>query len=159
MSLKNLISENNIILDCDYKTKEEVIKALIKKLYEEGSVTSEEGFYKAVMEREKLSPTGLEEGLAIPHGKSEHVKRARVAVARLKNSLDTWESIDESNEVKLIFLIAIPKKEAGTTHIDILTKLSTSFMEEGFIEKLRNSKTTKDLLNIIYNIDKKEEKK
>ncbi|MGL4687087.1 MAG: fructose-specific PTS transporter subunit EIIC, partial [Fusobacteriaceae bacterium] len=157
MSLKKLISENNIILDCDYKTKEEVIRELVKKLSEEGTVTSEEEFYKVVMEREKLSPTGLEEGLAIPHGKSEYVKTARVAIARLKTPLEDWESIDETNKVKLVFLIAIPKKEEGTTHIDILTKLSTSFMEEGFIEKLQNSKTKEELLEVIYNVEKKEE--
>ncbi|MGL6063808.1 MAG: PTS fructose transporter subunit IIABC [Fusobacteriaceae bacterium] len=157
MSLKKLISEDSIILDCDYKTKEEVIRGLVNKLYEERAVTSKEEFYKVVMEREKLSPTGLEEGLAIPHGKSEYVKTARIAVARLKTSLEDWESIDEANKVKLVFLIAIPKKEEGTTHIDILTRLSTSFMEEGFIEKLQNSKTKEEFLEVIYNVEKKGE--
>ncbi|MFJ5760783.1 PTS sugar transporter subunit IIA [Neobacillus sp. NPDC093182] len=52
---------------------------------------TEEQFYKAVMDRGKLSPTGFEGGLAIPHGKSSTVKEATFAVVTLKSPLKTWE--------------------------------------------------------------------
>lgn len=153
MNFKNLVNENLVLLNLDLKDKKDIIKVLVDKLYDNGRITSKEIFYKTVMERELSSPIGLEEGLAIPHGKDECVKEASIAIARLKNPISTWESVDEDNEVNLVFLIAIPKKEEGSSHIEILSKLTTSFMKEGFIQDLQNSQTTKDLLNIVYSIE------
>ncbi|WP_330112079.1 fructose-specific PTS transporter subunit EIIC [Cetobacterium somerae] len=153
MNFKNLVNENLVLLNLDLKDKKDIIKVLVDKLYDNGRITSKEIFYKTVMERELSSPTGLEEGLAIPHGKDECVKEASIAIARLKNPISTWESVDEDNEVNLVFLIAIPKKEEGSSHIEILSKLTTSFMKEGFIQDLQNSQTTKELLNIVYSIE------
>jgi len=149
MNLTNLTNENLIILDLEAKSKVDAIEKLVDRLDCEGVLKSKEEFLSAVLEREKVSPTGLEEGLAIPHGKSDAVKKAAFAVARLNNPIEDWESIDEDNEVTLVFLIAIPKAEQGSTHIEVLTELTTSFMREGFIENLQNAKTPKDLIAIL----------
>lgn len=159
MKFENLLNENLIVLDLDLQKKEEIIGKLVEKLYENGGVTSKESFFKAVMKRESISPTGLEEGLAIPHGKDESVIRPMIAVARLKQAIKTWESVDEDNEVNMIFLIAIPKKEEGDSHIEVLSKLTTSFMKEGFISKLQEAKTKKEMLDIIYSVEENEEEK
>lgn len=159
MKFENLLNENLIVLDLDLQKKEEIIGKLVEKLYENGGVTSKESFFKAVMKRESISPTGLEEGLAIPHGKDESVIRPMIVVARLKQAIKTWESVDEDNEVNMIFLIAIPKKEEGDSHIEVLSKLTTSFMKEGFISKLQEAKTKKEMLDIIYSVEENEEEK
>lgn len=159
MKFKNLVNENLILLNSDLKTKEEVIKELIKKLHSDGVITSESEFYNVVMDREKQSPTGLEEGLAIPHGKSTAVKEARIAVAKLNSPIEDWESIDEDNKVNLVFLIAIPKAEEGDMHIEILSKLTSQFMEDGFINDLQNAKTPKELIEVICNSEEKNEVK
>ncbi|MGN2338732.1 PTS sugar transporter subunit IIA [Clostridium cagae] len=83
MDLKKMTNEKLILLNQTCGNKEEVIKKLIERLYEEKVITSKEGFFDVVMEREAHSPTGLERGVAIPHGKSEIVKKAAFAVARL----------------------------------------------------------------------------
>lgn len=160
MKFENLLNENLILLDLDLQKKEEIIEKLVEKLYENEGITSKENFFKAVMKRESISPTGLEEGLAIPHGKDESVIKPMIAVARLKYPIKTWESVDEDNEVNMIFLIAIPKKEEGDSHIEVLSKLTTSFMKEGFITKLQEAKTKKEMLEIIYSVEdnEKEEK-
>ncbi len=103
MNLANMTNKNLIMLDLNVCTKEEAIKLLIDKLYSEGVVSSQKEFFNTVMEREAHSPTGLEKGLAIPHGKCESVNKAAFAVARLNNKISDWESIDENNEVDLIF--------------------------------------------------------
>lgn len=159
MKFENLLNENLIVLDLDLQKKEEIIEKLVEKLYENGGITSKESFFKAVMKRESVSPTGLEEGLAIPHGKDESVVKPMIAVARLKQAIKTWESVDEDNEVNMIFLIAIPKKEEGDSHIEVLSKLTTSFMKEGFITKLQEAKTKKEMLEIIYSVEDNEEEK
>lgn len=149
MNLGNLTNKNLIILNSKSKTKDQVIRELVEALNKEGILESKEDFLKAVLEREKISPTGLEEGLAIPHGKSTAVKRTSFAVARLVSPLDEWESIDEDNRVTLVFLIAIPKAEEGSTHIEVLTKLTTAFLREGFIKSLQEAKSEEELLNVI----------
>lgn len=157
MNFKNLVNENLVLLNLDLKDKKDIIKVLVDKLYDNERITSKENFYKTVMERELSSPTGLEEGLAIPHGKDECVKEASIAIARLREPISTWESVDEDNKVNLVFLIAIPKKEEGSSHIEILSKLTTSFMKEGFIQNLQNSQTASELLNILYSIEEEKE--
>jgi PTS system fructose-specific IIC component len=149
MGLNNLTNENLILLDLEAQSKIEVIEKLVNLLDKEGILISKDNFFNAVLEREKISPTGLEEGLAIPHGKSETVRKATFAVARLKKPILEWESIDEDNEVNLVFLLAIPKSEEGDTHIEVLTNLTSLFMKDGFIEALQNAKTEKEIIDIL----------
>ena len=149
MKLSSLTNKNLITLDLEAKTKVEVIEKLVEQLDREGVLESKGDFLKAVLDREEISPTGLEEGLAIPHGKSTAVKKVAFAIARLKNPIKDWESIDEDNEVTLVFLLAIPKIEQGDTHIEVLTKLTSLFIQDGFIEKLQNAKTENEIIDIL----------
>lgn len=137
---------NLILFDVDARSKEQVIKKLISGLNKEGYLESEQAFLKAVLHREEISPTGLERGLAIPHGKSSTVKKAAFAVARLKTPLEDWESIDPTNKVQLVFLIAIPEGEADTTHLKVLSTLSTNLMRDGYLEGLMAANTTETFL-------------
>lgn len=154
MNFSNLIDKNLIVLDLDSLNKNEVIEKLVDLLDENDALINKNEFLEAVLLRETKSPTGLEDGLAIPHGKSTSVKTPKIAAARLKNKIKDWESVDESNEVDLVFLIAIPDAEKGTTHIEVLSNLTTLFMEDGFIESLRDAKNKDEFLNIILKNDK-----
>ncbi|MGL6065080.1 MAG: PTS fructose transporter subunit EIIC [Fusobacteriaceae bacterium] len=158
MNFKDLVNENLILLDFKGTKKEEVIEELVNLLDKEGILESKEEFFKVVMEREKISPTGLEEGLAIPHGKSATVRKPKIAIARLINKINTWESVDEENEVDLVFLIAIPELEKGTTHIEVLSQLTTTFMTEGFIKSLHKCRTKSEFIDTILKEDKNNEK-
>ncbi|MCQ2019122.1 PTS 2-O-a-mannosyl-D-glycerate transporter subunit IIABC (plasmid) [Clostridium butyricum] len=140
MDLKNLTNENLITIDLDLNKKEDVIKYLVKQLYDEGKLSSEKDFYNAVLDREALSPTGFEAGLAVPHGKSNAVKEAAFAVAKLKRPISEWESVDENNKVELVFLLAILTSEAGSTHIELLAELMTRISNEEYKKSLENSK-------------------
>lgn len=151
MEFQNLVSENLIVLDLDEKNKEKIIERLVELLEEEGVLHSKEEFFKSVMEREKKGPTGLEEGLAIPHGKSKGVKELKIAIARLNKRVYNWESVDESNEVDLVFLVAIPEEKNSDNYIEILYKIATSFMARGFGRELRIAKTKADFINKILN--------
>ncbi|MZK52105.1 PTS 2-O-a-mannosyl-D-glycerate transporter subunit IIABC [Clostridium beijerinckii] len=151
MKLNNLTSPNLILVNQNFKNKDEAIKTLIDKLYKEGKITSKEQFLKDVMEREALSSTGIEAGLAIPHGKSDAVKEASFAVALLNNTIDDWESVDESNKVKLIFLLAIPKAEAGSTHLELLAELMKRISNEKYKQLIERSKSSQELYNNLEN--------
>lgn len=151
MNLASMTDKELIMLDLNISSKEEAIKLLIDKLYNEGVISSKEQFFNTVMERESHSPTGLERGLAIPHGKCDSVKKAAFAVARLNNKIPDWESIDPNNEVDLIFLLAIPKVEEGSTHLKLLSKLSVSLMDENFYNGLRTSKNANEFMANLNN--------
>lgn len=149
MDLKQITSEELIVLDCNLSTKEEVIHLLIDKLYAEGKISSKEEFFKAVMEREKLSETGISDGIAIPHGKSEVVKQATFAFARLVNPVNDWESLDKNNKVTLVFLLAIPLAEQGSTHLELLAALMGYVQDEKFMQTLKNAKTSQEIYNCL----------
>ncbi|MDP4549631.1 fructose-specific PTS transporter subunit EIIC [Alkalihalobacillus macyae] len=146
MKLREMTDSNLILFDVDADNKEQVIKKLVSKLAKEGYLESEQPFLEAVLQREGVSPTGMERGLAIPHGKSSVVKQATFAVARLTKPLDDWESIDPTNKVQLVFLIAIPESEAGTTHLQVLSTLSTNLMKDGYLESLMAAQTPEAFL-------------
>jgi 2-O-A-mannosyl-D-glycerate-specific PTS system IIC component len=151
VKLNNLTSPNLILVNKTFKNKNEAIQSLIEQLWKEGKITSKEQFLKDVMYREELSPTGIEAGLAIPHGKSDAVKEASFAVALLDNTIDDWESVDENNKVKLIFLLAIPKAEAGSTHLQLLAELMTRISNDDYKKLIETSTSSKELYN---NLDK-----
>lgn len=159
MELKKMTNKQLIVLDSQSSTKEDVIKELVDKLYKEDIISSKEEFFDAVMEREAHSPTGLERGIAIPHGKSTSVKKAAFAVARLKKKVNDWESVTEDNEVDLVFLLAIPKAEEGSTHLKLLAELSTAIMHEDFTTNLYNSKNKDEFMEALnYKKEKNEVK-
>ena len=149
MDLTKMTNEKLVLLNQKCVTKEEVIKKLIEKLYEEKVITSKEEFFDAVMEREAHSPTGLERGVAIPHGKSNIVKKAAFAVARLEKPITDWESVTEGNQVDLVFLLAIPKAEEGSTHLKLLAELSSALMYEDFTTNIKNAKNSRKLLEAL----------
>lgn len=155
LELKKLTNKNLVCSHAQAKTKDEAIKLLVKKLYEEGKVSSYEGYLEVVYAREALSPTGFEAGLAIPHGKSEYVKEASFAVMTVEEPIKDWESIDPTNEVQLVFLIAVPESEGGSTHITVLSELVKRLSVDAYKKALLESKTAEELYN---NIDMEEKK-
>jgi PTS system fructose-specific IIC component len=152
MELQKMTNQLLLFLDVDWSNKEEVIDHLVDALTSSGVVSSKEGFKQVVMEREAHSPTGLERGLAIPHGKSDLVNEAKFAVARLKTPISGWESIDPSNQVDLIFLLAIPQAESGSTHIKLLSQLSRRLMDESYREGLYAAKTPESFMESLDNV-------
>ena len=154
MNLKKVTNKNLIAIDCDFQTKQQVIEFLVDRLYAEKKVSSRDGFLKAVMEREALSETGVSDGIAIPHGKSDTVREAAFAVARVKKPIADWESMEEDNQVTLIFLLAIPAAQAGDTHLELLAELMTKAQDEAFLNALKTAPTVDALYNCLEVADK-----
>lgn len=141
MQLSKLTSESLITLHSDLQTKDEVIRFLVSKLYQEGKINSEEEFYQAVMAREELTPTGIDAGLAIPHGKSSTVKQASFAVATVNKPITDWKSVVEKNQVEYIFLLAIPEDDSNSTQMQLLAEMMTKMSNEEYTRRLYASKT------------------
>jgi 2-O-A-mannosyl-D-glycerate PTS system EIIABC component len=159
MQLQALTSPSMISTRKVFESKNEAIQYLVKQLGEAGKLHSEDEFFKAVLDREKLSPTGFEGGLAIPHGKSTTVKEAAFAIATLKKPLTDWESVDPNNQVQLVILLAIPENEAGSTHLTLLAEFVTRLSNESYKNGLLQAKTNSELFAALDKTDFAEESK
>lgn len=136
-------------------TREAILKELTDLLYQKGYIQNTEQFLASVYEREEHSETGMEKGLAIPHGKSAAVVKAGFAVMTLDKPLKkrAWPSLDPDNQVDIIFLLAIPEAEAGSTHLKLLSKLSTNLMDDSFVASLEKAHTSKELYELLVQKD------
>ncbi|WP_430488883.1 PTS 2-O-a-mannosyl-D-glycerate transporter subunit IIABC [Rossellomorea marisflavi] len=153
MELSKLTSPKLISTKLKLRSKQEAIEYLVNQLADEGKLRSEHEFLKTVYERESLSPTGFEGGLAIPHGKSKEVKEAAFAVATIETPLTDWESIDPANRVELVILLAIPDEEAGSTHLALLSEFVTRLSDETYKERLLNAASSEELYSLLDVVD------
>lgn len=139
MKLSKLTNESLITLNSSLDSKEEIIEYLVSQLYKEGKITNEKEFLKAVLNREEMTPTGIDNGLAIPHGKSSAVNEASFAVLTLEHPIKKWESVVESNQVQYVFLLAIPENDENSTQMQLLAEMMTKMSNEDYTQKLFSS--------------------
>ncbi|MDR1568540.1 MAG: fructose PTS transporter subunit IIA [Streptococcaceae bacterium] len=125
-----VITKELIDLSVDGNEPNEVIKNMAKLIDATGRISDFEGYYQSVLEREELTSTGIGFGIAIPHGKSEHVKECTIAFGRLKEPIN-WQSLDDT-PVEMVFLLAVPKECAGDEHLKIIASLSRRLIHEDF---------------------------
>lgn len=148
MNLMALTHSDAVCLNARFNSRDEAIRELAQRLVALGKISDAEVYLQEVFHRESLGPTALGEGLAVPHGKSSAVKEAGFAVATLAEPLQ-WEGIDGPESVSLIFLLAIPQAEAGSTHIHILTQLTTRLADDDVRAAVMAATTPEALLSAI----------
>lgn len=145
MNLSDLTHESLIMLDASFTDRFDAINQLVEKLNAAGILSDKQAYVDAVLAREAEAPTALGEGLAVPHGKSDGVRKSTFAFARLNADMP-WQGIDGDEPVDVVFLLAIPTSEAGTTHIRILSELSESLMDDTFRAALAKAATPKEVM-------------
>lgn len=145
MNLTTLTHPSAVCVQAHYASRDEAIRQLTRRLVALGNITDGEAFLAEVFQRESLGPTALGEGLAVPHGKSTVVKEAAFAVATLREPLE-WEGVDGPENVELIFLLAIPPAEAGSTHIQVLTALTSRLADDALRARVMAATTAEELL-------------
>ncbi|ASL31369.1 PTS 2-O-a-mannosyl-D-glycerate transporter subunit IIABC [Escherichia coli] len=148
MNLTTLTHRDALCLNARFTSREEAIHALTQRLAALGKISSTEQFLEEVYRRESLGPTALGEGLAVPHGKTAAVKEAAFAVATLSEPLQ-WEGVDGPEAVDLVVLLAIPPNEAGTTHMQLLTALTTRLADDEIRTRIQSATTPDELLSAL----------
>lgn len=153
MKIEEVLNADCIYLNKDLHNKSEVFEFLSTSLYKAGFISNKDAFLEKVYYREKLSITGLVEGIAIPHGVSNTVKTPSVAFVRTNEEIE-WESID-GKKVRYIFMLAIPENSKDDIHIKMISELARSLIDEKTIEKLKCVKTAEELLSLLKKGGKK----
>ena len=102
--------------------------------------------FEVLLERERLSSTGVGGGIAIPHGKLASLSRLQGIFARLATPVD-FESIDE-RPVDLVFLLLAPE-QAGADHLKALARVSRLLRDRALVDKLRATDTADALYALL----------
>ena len=146
MKILEYLVPERVNLDLKGTTKEETIKEMAQLFVKSGIIDSEdlEEFVREINEREKLTPTGMQDGIAIPHAKTPLVKALSLAMGISSKGVD-FESMDGELS-KLIFMIAAPE-ETKKEHLDLLAEISKLSYEEELVEELKNASTIEEITN------------
>ena len=152
MKLLDLTNKDLILLDVDASSKSQLFEIGANEFLKANVIENKDEFVKALQQREKEGPTGLDCGIAIPHGKGYVVKKPAFLVAKLRQPLSMYESIQNDNSVDLVFMLALPQINKQNIHIELLSKLSTALMDKEFVKAIRNAKKVDDVLCVIDSI-------
>ena len=143
MKITDLLSTSAIKINGSASSKEELISKMVDLMANNGNIINKEEYKRVVLEREKEGTTGIGEGIAIPHGKTDAVSKPGLAAMVVPNGVE-FDSLD-GQPVKLIFLIAAPNTK-DNVHLDVLSRLSTLLMDTRFREELLNAETAAEFM-------------
>ena len=143
MKITDLLSTSAIKLNGVAHSKEEVINQMVDLMASNGNIINKEEYKRVVMEREKEGTTGIGEGIAIPHGKTDAVSKPGLSAMVIPNGVN-FDSLD-GQPAKLIFLIAAPNTK-DNVHLDVLSRLSTLLMDTEFRKELLNAETPAEFM-------------
>ena len=142
-----ILVNEQIFLDENLSSKDAVISFIAEKSKLLGITDDENGLYQKLWEREKEYPTAVLDLIAIPHVKSDLIKTSKLLFIRLTDAVD-WDSPD-GFKVKSVFVILVPEKDAGQKHLEILSKVAVSLLEEDFQSMILNMKNGNELIKYI----------
>jgi PTS system nitrogen regulatory IIA component len=107
---------------------------------------------KVLLEREKLGSTGINDGVAIPHGKLQNIDKLLAVFGRSKEGID-FGALD-GKASHLFFLLVAPANSAGA-HLKALARISRVAKNESFREKCIKAKAGEDLFQLMVEEDEK----
>lgn len=146
MRIRELLAVESIDLNAKAASKKEALDHAVDLMARSGKIGDVETYRNGVYAREEEGTTGIGEGIAIPHCKSDVVKAPGLAAMRVAGGVD-FQSLD-GEKADLIFLIAAPNTK-DNVHLDVLSKLSVLLMDEKFTNDLRNAKSVEEFLHVI----------
>lgn len=146
MRIVDLLHLESIDLHAAVSDKKAAIDHLVDLMDKGGSLNDKEAYKQCVLAREEEGSTGIGEGIAIPHAKTDAVKTPGLASMIVRNGVE-YESLDDE-PAYLFFLIAAPSGGANI-HLEVLSRLSRMLMDDDFREHLLQAKTPEEYIQII----------
>lgn len=145
MKVFELLDEKFILTDFKSDDKEYVINELIDLYKENDKVNDIEIVRTAILDREKIMSTGVGKGFAIPHGKTNAVNDVIAAFGKTTRDID-YDALD-GNPVHLVFLL-VGRDDMVSKHIKLLSRISRLMNKDEFRERLINSNSKEEIINI-----------
>ncbi|WP_122643538.1 PTS sugar transporter subunit IIA [Luxibacter massiliensis] len=152
MNIAEMVDEKLVSFGFEAETKDDVLTGLGKMMYDAGKVNSLKQYIDGLYEREAEFSTGVGNGVAIPHCKSNCVREAAFTLVKLKNSVE-WETLD-GRPVDYVIMLAAPES-SDNTHLKMLSRLASNLMDDDFREALKAASSVQEIKRLFKN--KKEE--
>lgn len=146
MRIIDLLDRKSIRLDGTASDKNDALDQMVELMAASGKINDVDRYREGVYAREEESTTGIGDGIAIPHCKSDAVSRPGLAAMVVPAGVG-FDALD-GQPVNLIFLIAAPDTE-DNVHLDVLSKLSMLLMDEAFTAGLQNANSVDAFLQVI----------
>ena len=151
MRIRDLLSKESIKLGGSAENKQDVLNQMVDLMAKSGKIADIDTYRKGVFAREEEGSTGVGDGIAIPHCKSDAVKAPGLAAMTVPAGVE-YDALDGA-PVDILFLIAAPNTK-DNVHLDVLSKLSVLLMNEEFTAALKAAKTEDEFLKIIDDAEK-----
>ncbi len=145
MRITELFTAQSIALDETLTDRDQIIHRLVELQATHGNITDKEAYKKALYAREDEGSTYVDNGITVPHAKTDVVTRPSLAALRLAKPVQYNPEDDGTTD--LLFAIAAP--ENGSLHVDMLARMMQMLMNEDFAEKLKAAKTPAEFLDLI----------
>lgn len=145
-----LTDKNFIIENSNITTRDEVFELIASNLVKNGMNINQQEVIEKLNEREEMSSTGFEAGIAIPHAKINGLSEPLITV--VKSGDITWPSMD-GNPTNLILNILVPV-DGAADHLQILGALTRKLINPEFVQSLKDS-DSQQTVTLINSIDVK----
>lgn len=139
-------------MDLPGKSKPEVIESLLDLIMKTGKIKNRDAALACILDREKKMSTGIQAGVAIPHGKTEAVDELLACVAIKKEGID-FESLDGKHS-RIFIMTLSPVNKVGP-HVQFLAEISRLLRQEDAREKMVSVGSADELLDLILNSEMK----
>lgn len=146
MELNKILTRDMISVDLGGETKDEVINSLIGLLIAGGKVSDRDKIKAAVMDRELKMSTGMENGVAIPHGKSDAVEELVGCLGIKKDGVD-FDSFDGSPG--RIFVLTVSPVHGAEQHIQFLSEISSLLRDPFERQRLLDAESSDEIYSIL----------
>jgi mannitol/fructose-specific phosphotransferase system IIA component (Ntr-type) len=143
--LLSLIAADCITLNLRGETKEAVIAELVDLLSVRKKLLDRDMVLTDVMNREALMSTGMERGIALPHGKSNGVKDTVVAVG-IKREGVPFDSMD--GQPSRIFILEVSPKNTGP-HVQFLSAIGAKLKDEETCQALIDAVSVMQVVELL----------
>ncbi|MDR1474085.1 MAG: PTS sugar transporter subunit IIA [Endomicrobium sp.] len=150
MKIMDFLSQDTIIVDLKATDKKSAIIELTEVLKDNKKIKNSEDLINIVLEREKLGSTGIGQGVAIPHGKTDLLQE-QIGVLGISRKGIEFNSLD-GEPVHIIFLLVGPIEVAGQ-HLKALSRISRLFKDKFLRQAIKEAKTTQEVVKLIQQED------
>ncbi|MCR5744045.1 MAG: fructose-specific PTS transporter subunit EIIC [Lachnospiraceae bacterium] len=156
MKITEILSTNGVSLNQKVADQSAAIDLMVALHDKVGNLSDREAYKKAILEREAKGSTAVGMGIAVPHAKTDAVKKAGLVAITVPEGVD-YKSLD-GQPSNLLFMIAAPGTGADT-HLEVLSKLMTMLMDPAFTKKLVEAKTPEEFIALIDEQEAQKDKK
>ena len=152
MKIVDFLNEKAVTANIKANNKEGVIRELVDLLAKAEGIKNKEDLVKTLLNRETLGSTGIGQGVGIPHGKTNAVKKLVAAFGICHEGVN-FDALD-GEPVYIFFLLVAPEDSAGP-HLKALARISRLLKDKFFRESLKSLTDEKAILRLLREEDAK----